>query len=120
MHSGFAALRSQWPMNISANLVGKGWNVAVQKDLDRLVQMWRSALKDHPGPFLFGPFGAVDAFFAPVMARFVTYGAELPPDIATYRDAILGCEGMRSWIAAAHQETAYLADDEPYRLPEGS
>jgi glutathione S-transferase len=104
-------------MNICARLPGMGWNIAVQRDLDRLVEMWRTPLALHGGPFLFGAFGAVDAYFAPVLSRFATYAAVLPEDITCYRDAVLECDGMRAWCDAARLETEFVVEDEPYRLP---
>jgi glutathione S-transferase len=120
MHSGFSALRGQWPMNVRASLPGLGWNLAVERDVDRLVRMWREALSMSGGPFLFGRFGAVDAYFAPVAARFRTYAAALPDDIGAYRDAILDTAGMRAWTEAACQESEFVAEDEPYRRPPGT
>jgi glutathione S-transferase len=117
MHSGFATLRSAWPMNVSARLPGRGWSVGVQNDIERLVAMWRACLERSGGPMLFGDFTIADAFFAPVVSRFSTYAAELPPDIAGYRDRILALDGMKAWAAAAASETDFLIEDEPYRRP---
>jgi glutathione S-transferase len=117
MHAGFTALRSAWPMNIATSLHGRGWSVAVQNDIDRLVAMWRDCLRQSGGPLLFGRFSIADAFFAPVVSRFATYGAELPDDIEAYRDRVLALDGMRTWSDAAREETDFLADDEPYRRP---
>jgi glutathione S-transferase len=115
MHAGFAALRTQCPMNIQASLAGRGWNLEVQRDLDRLARMWSGALDESGGPFLFGSFGAVDAFFAPVVSRLKTYELPMPARLADYRQAVLNSSGMRAWSEAARLETAYLAADEPYR-----
>lgn len=41
------------------------------------------------GDFLFDPFCTADTFYASVVTRFVTYGVELPPLAAAYRDAVL-------------------------------
>ena len=115
MHAGFSALRTALPMNVSASLPGRGWSVAVQDDMDRLVTLWREALDLHGGPMLFGPFTIADAFFAPVISRLSTYDVALPADIAAYRDRVLALDGMRSWSAAAAAETEFLVEDEPYR-----
>jgi glutathione S-transferase len=115
MHSGFAALRSALPMNVEACLPTLRWNIAVQKDIDRIVGMWHTLLTASKGPFLFGAFGAADAFFAPVVFRFRTYEVLLPPDAAAYRDRVLACEGMQAWADAARKERHFLDSDEPYR-----
>jgi glutathione S-transferase len=105
------------PMNISADLAGLGWTIAVQDDIDRLTAMWRELLDRHGGPLLFGRFTIADAFFAPVASRFKTYGVALPADIAAYRDTVLALPGMRAWTVAAAAESEFLAEDEPYRRP---
>ncbi len=115
MHSGFGTLRQAWPMNVAARLPGMGWSVGVQRDVDRLVQMWGACLERSGGPMLFGRFSIADAFFAPVVSRFATYDADLPPSIAAYRDRILALDGMRAWSASAREEREFLVDDEPYR-----
>jgi glutathione S-transferase len=115
MHSGFGTLRNAWPMNVTATLHGHGWSVAVQDDVDRLCSMWTELLGRHGGPMLFGRFTIADAFFAPVVSRFATYGADVPARVARYRDDVLALAGMRRWIDEARQETTFLADDEPYR-----
>ena len=115
MHSGFSKLRWAMPMNVSADLPGLGWSVAVQDDVDRLVAMWRECLARHGGPMLFGAFSIADAFFAPVASRLRTYAVALPDDIAAYRDRVLALDGMRAWSAAAAAEEEFLLDDEPYR-----
>src|SRR5262245_7528058 len=74
MHSGFHALRSNMPVNITADLRGRGWNVAVQLDIERVCEIWRACRSEHGGPFLFGAYSVADAFFAPVVSRFITYG----------------------------------------------
>ena len=117
MHSGFSALRSAWPMNIRNSLPGKGWSNAVQRDLDRIVGLWRDALERSGGPLLFGAFTVADAFFAPVVSRLATYAAALPADAATYRDRVLALAAMREWTDAARAESEFVAEDEPYRLP---
>jgi glutathione S-transferase len=116
MHSGFATLRSQMPMNVGAELKGHGWNVAVQRDIDRICDIWRACRAESGGPLLFGAFTIADAFFAPVTARFVTYGVALPADARAYVDAIWALPAMRRWVADARAENDFLDEDEPYRL----
>lgn len=115
MHSGFPTLRRAMPMNVTADLAGHGWSVGVQDDIDRLVAMWRELLLRHRGPLLFGRFTIADAYYAPVVSRFATYGVALPDDIAAYRDAVLALQGMQAWATAARAESEFLVEDEPYR-----
>ncbi|AGW88597.1 glutathione S-transferase family protein [Cupriavidus sp. DF5525] len=121
MHSGFGNLRNQLPMNVTAVLPGCGWNVAVQRDVDRIAAIWGGLRAQHgaAGPFLFGEFTVADAFFAPVVSRFATYGIHLPDEAEeakAYADFMLALPTMQEWIVAAREERDFLADDEPYRL----
>ncbi|MGO4332702.1 glutathione S-transferase family protein [Cupriavidus sp. 2TAF22] len=119
MHSGFGNLRSQLPLNVTAVLPGMGWNVAVQRDVDRIAAIWSDlrARFGAGGPFLFGAFTIADAYFAPVVSRFATYGIHLPDDAAKpYADFMLALPAMQAWIADAREERDFLASDEPYRL----
>ena len=117
MHSGFGALRTHMPMNIEARLPGLGWNLEVQDDIDRVLQIWTDARAQfgHDGAMLFGRFCAADAFYAPVVWRFVTHGVELPEVARTYMDAVRALPAMQAWEQAARVEHDYVAMDEPYR-----
>lgn len=119
MHAGFGALRSQMPMNVCAHLPGRGWNVAVQRDIDRICALWAGLRARHgaDGPYLCGRFSAVDAFFSPVVFRFNTYAPELPESAQAYMTTMLALPAMREWTAAAALEDEFLPEDEPYRAP---
>jgi glutathione S-transferase len=118
MHSGFPNLRAQMPMNVCASLPGRGWNTAVQKDIDRSVAIWdgRSRFVS-AGPFLFGRFSVADAFFAPVVWRFNTYQPALPATAVEYVRTMLALPAMQEWAAHAAREREFIEDDEPYRNP---
>ncbi|WP_420994056.1 glutathione S-transferase family protein [Cupriavidus sp. 30B13] len=118
MHAGFGNLRSQMPMNVTAVLPGLGWNVAVQRDVDRIAAIWTDlrARFGAGGPFLFGAFTVADAYFAPVVSRFATYGTHLPDEAKRYADFILALPTMQAWIADAREERDFIVEDEPYRL----
>jgi glutathione S-transferase len=115
MHSSFQALRGAMPMNVSADLPHRGWNLAVQHDIDRITSMWQELLLQHGGPFLFGRFCAADAFYAPVVSRFRTYAVALPPPLEAYQATVLALPAMTDWVAAGAAEPEYVAQDEPYR-----
>ena len=117
MHAGFGALRSHLPMNVEARLHGVLWNNDVQHDIERIVSMWSELRAEHRarGPFLFGEFGAADAFYAPVASRFVTYAVKLPPACSAYVDAVIDLPSMKQWTADALHENCFLPADEPYR-----
>ena len=120
MHSGFAALRDRCPMNIEASLPEVGRRVAtewpdVAADLRRIDAMWSEQLEAGRGPFLFGEFGIVDAYYAPVCPRVRTYALPLGAAALAYVERIHALPAMREWCAAARDEHDFIADDEPYR-----
>jgi glutathione S-transferase len=110
MHSGFAALRNQLPMNCRRRPNEYRWDADAQCDIDRVQQLWRDLRAKYSagGDFLCGQFGLVDAMFAPVAVRFRGYGVELDAVSAAYRDALLGTRAFREWDAAAHSEAEHL------------
>ena len=120
MHSGFAALRTHMPMNIEAAMPEVGLrvmneHVAVRADVERIVDMWTELLAAHGGPMLFGSFSIADAYFAPVVMRFRTYGVPLPAPIAAYVEHVVALPGVAAWIAEALVEHDFVGFDEPYR-----
>ncbi|HEV7578537.1 MAG TPA: glutathione S-transferase family protein [Caldimonas sp.] len=120
MHSGFAALRNRCPMNIEASLADVGRRCRsdwpdVAADLRRLDAMWSEALAQSGGPFLFGAFGAADAFYAPVCARVRTYALPVGDAAADYVARVLALPAMQAWCEAARAENDFIEEDEPYR-----
>ena len=108
MHAGFTALRTAMPMNLKFKLKGKPATPAVQRDIDRIVEIWEEARMQFAtadGPWLFGAFSVADAMFAPIAWRFHVYNVALPPLAATYRDTMLAHPAMQEWYAAALLET---------------
>lgn len=108
MHSGLGKLRSAMPMNLKLRLKGKAASADVQRDIDRVIEIWseaRSQFAQGDGPYLFGDFSIADAFFAPIAFRFDTYNIALPPLAAAYRDTLLAHPAMQEWRAAALQES---------------
>jgi glutathione S-transferase len=116
MHSGFRALRGAMPMNIRGAYPGKGMNPDVRKDIDRVVDIWTACRErfGQGGDLLFGGFSIADAYYAPVVTRFVTYAVELPPAARRYADAVLALPAVREWSAAGRAEPEFVAEDEPY------
>lgn len=119
MHSGFRALRGAMPMNLRARHPGKGMNPDVAKDIARISAIWAGArAKFGKGsPYLFGAFGAADAFYAPVATRFVTYGVELAGEAKAYQQALLQNPAVQEWTAEGLKEPEFYKDDEPYADP---
>ncbi len=106
MHSGFTALRQQMSMEVAASRPGEGQTPEVLADIARIAALWTSCRERFAaaGPFLFGDFSVADAMYAPVAFRFHTYGVELPPLAAAYRDTLLTLPAMQEWAAGARAE----------------
>jgi glutathione S-transferase len=120
MHAGFFDLRSHCPMNLEADLREVGARLwaeqpGVQRDVERIEQLWAGQLAASGGPFLFGAAGAVDAFFAPVAARIRTYGLPVSAATAAYVQRLFDLPAMQAWVAAALAEHDFIPADEPYR-----
>ena len=110
MHSGFASLRHHMSMNIRRRHPGKGRTPEVLAEIARIVEIWSECR----GPFLFGPFCAADAMYAPVVLRFRTYDVELPPAGRAYADAVLALPALQEWIADAEREAESLPQFDQY------
>ncbi len=110
MHAGFPALRARLPMDLKREPPAPGACFAVDGalagEIARIVAIWGDCRTRFggAGDFLFGRFGAADAFYAPVATRFVTYGVALEGGVADYRDALVARPDLRQWIAAANAE----------------
>ena len=117
MHSGFGALRQAMPMNIEAHLPGIDIPEAARQDISRMHAIWQDTRAEfgQGGPFLFGAFSIADAFFAPVVSRFVTYGIAAAGPVRDYMDAVLALPAMQEWMRDARAEATFVEADEPYR-----
>lgn len=104
MHSGFAALRRDMPMDVLSDKSGQGHTPEALVDAKRVQAIWAECLDRSGGPFLFGGFSIADAMFAPVVTRFRTYGVELDRACSAYSEAVFGLAAMREWIADAERE----------------
>jgi glutathione S-transferase len=106
MHSGFPALRSQLPMNIHRDRPPPGYGDDAQRDIDRVLAIWRDCRGRFggDGPYLFGRLSIADAMYAPVVSRFTTYRVSLDGNAEAY------CEAMWEWPALDAWRTAALAE----------
>jgi len=119
MHAGFSALRNGLPMNCELRLTGVPFEVQVQRDIARIVASWSDCRSRFGagGPFLFGAFSAADAYYAPVVRRFLGFDVKLPAVAGAYVATIDALPAMRAWMAAALAEKEFVEMDEPFREP---
>ncbi|MBE9185406.1 glutathione S-transferase family protein [Microcoleus sp. LEGE 07076] len=107
MHAGFQNLRENMPMDCRNRYPGEGMTPGVQAEIDRIFAIWRQCRQKFGtgGDMLFGKFTVVDAMFAPVVMRFVTYEVKLNAELKAYAEAILALPAIQEWLAAAYTET---------------
>jgi glutathione S-transferase len=115
MHSGFTGLRSAMWMNIRASFPGKGRTAEAQGDIGRVCEIWENCLAEFGHhQFLFGEFSIADAFFAPVVSRFRTYGVSMAPALQAYMDRVIAHPPMAQWISEALAETERIPKYDEY------
>ncbi len=106
MHSSFASLRRELPMNVRKSFAPKELSDGVKGDINRILQLWAQARARFggTGDFLFGDWCAADIMYAPVVTRFITYGVPVPPFAALYIKAVLSHPAVSDWIDQAQDE----------------
>ncbi len=102
MHSGFVNLRNEFPMDMKLK-TEKEPTFETQKEIKRILEIWKICFNKSKGNFLFGDFSAADAFFAPVVSRFISYGVEIE-DLAEYVESVSMNSFYQEWQNSALQE----------------
>jgi glutathione S-transferase len=112
MHSGFASLRGECPMDLVEPPREAELSEATHDNIRRIVKLCAEHL-NRPGraggPFLFGAWSIADAFYTPVATRFVTYGVRLSDfgdrgEVGAYMEALLQTPAYKAWHEAAQAE----------------
>lgn len=121
MHSGFADLRRDMPMDVLARMPGEGHTELALAAAKRIVNIWRDARikfgRKFPNDqgFLFGTFSIADAMFAPVVSRFQTYavdpsmlgdGDDPHGIVQAYMQTMLMLPAFVEWTEGARAEMA--------------
>lgn len=112
MHSGFATLRNDMPMDLLSTLPSPPLSAALEADIRRIAAIWKDtrARFGQGGPFLFGAFSNADAMYAPVATRFRTYGVDLAAfgddgNAASYGATILAMPEIAEWTEGAMRQS---------------
>ncbi|HEV7455832.1 MAG TPA: glutathione S-transferase family protein [Roseococcus sp.] len=107
MHSGFRELRVAMPMNLGRDFAGRGRTPGALADIARVETLWAECLEAHGGPYLFGAnFTLADAFYAPVVARFLTWQPQLRATSMAYVEAVRAHPLVAEWYDLARAEPA--------------
>ncbi|WII71200.1 glutathione S-transferase family protein [Bdellovibrio sp. 22V] len=105
VHSGFMSLRSQLSMDLQLKSEARHLLSGTVKDIERILFMWEGALQKSEGPYLFGEFTIADAFFAPIVFRFLSYGVKIKNKTAlSYMENIQEHHGVQFWLEEALAE----------------
>jgi glutathione S-transferase len=106
MHSGFANLRRELPMNVRKSFSPKKLTEPVREEIDRILQLWAQARArwGGVGDFLFGDWCAADMMYAPVVTRLITYGVSVPSFAGVYMKNVLSHPHVTEWIDKAQDE----------------
>jgi glutathione S-transferase len=106
MHSSFANLRRELPMNVRKSFPPKKLSQPVRDEVDRILQLWAQARARFggTGEFLFGEWCAADMMYAPVVTRLITYGVNVPSFAGAYMKAVLSHPHVTEWIDKAQDE----------------
>jgi len=114
MHAGFLPLRRACPMNFWLPPKPRPIPDDAMANVRRIDAIWSDCLRRFGGPFLFGAhFGAADAMYAPVVARFFNYGVAVSPSAETYMQAVMATPAWTAWRSAALKETWVMPNNEP-------
>lgn len=101
MHSGFAEIRSDLPMNIPRRCRIDTLRRETQAEIASVDRLWSGLRERHgdKGPWLFGQRSIADAFYAPLATRMRTYDIALSPAAQSWCDTILADADFREWEA---------------------
>jgi len=106
MHSGFANLRRELPMNVRKSFPTRDLSNEVRNEINRILQLWAQARARFggTGDYLFGDWCATDIMYAPVVTRFITYSIPVPRFAELYMKAVLSHPHVMEWIDKAQDE----------------
>ena len=105
MHAGFSTVRNHCGMNCAVRVRLHQNPPELVAEWARIDALWTEGLSRFGGPFLAGErFTAVDAFFAPVAFRVLTYAPQLSATASSYAERLRTLGSMRDWYTSALAE----------------
>ncbi|GFP57103.1 hypothetical protein ACSS6W_004334 [Trichoderma asperelloides] len=110
MHSGFGGIRTDCSMNVALRIELGPRSEALQRDIDRLTELFKEGISKFGGPWLAGKeFTAVDAFYAPIASRCKTFGIELDGAAGEYLDRLFDHPAVTQWVDEGITEPGIVA-----------
>lgn len=115
MHAGFLPLRRACPMNLWLPPRSRPLPADAIDNARRIEAIWAECRTRFggDGPFLFGRFGAADAMYAPIVARFHHFAIDVSPATQDYMDAVMATPAWAEWRRAALAEPWIMRGNEP-------
>ncbi|UKZ74903.1 hypothetical protein TrVFT333_002573 [Trichoderma virens FT-333] len=110
MHSGFSAIRNECSMNVALRIELGTPSEALQRDIDRLAELFNEGISKFGGPWIAGKeFSAADAFYAPIASRCKTFGIQLAGPAGEYVDRLYEHPAVQAWVEDGIVEAGILA-----------
>ncbi|QYS97744.1 GST N-terminal domain-containing protein [Trichoderma simmonsii] len=110
MHSGFATIRNECTMNVALRIELGTPSEALQRDIDRLTEIFNEGISKFGGPWIAGKeFSAADAFYAPIASRCKTFGIQLAGPAGEYIDRLYEHPAVQAWVEEGIVEAGILA-----------
>jgi len=105
MHGGFAPLRNICPMNVGIRATLHEIEPGLQRNIDRIAELFAQGLDNFGGPWLAGDrFTIVDAFYAPVAYRVRNFDLDIGAAGRAWVDHIIAHPAMQDWERQALAE----------------
>jgi glutathione S-transferase len=114
VHSSLQFMREAMPVNTRGRERVANVTIDVERDLDRVREIWETCMADHGGPWLLGEFSAADIMFAPVATRFQTYGVPVAGRAQNFYSRILDHSLVVEWLEDGKMESSRI---EQFELP---
>ena len=109
MHEGFRPLRNEAPMNLRRRTQSK-MPTDCLASAQRMDELWQDLLAEHNGAFLFKDWSIADAFYAPAVTRFESYGIPRSTRADTYISELMSDPDFQEWEAMAFAESHILPE----------
>jgi glutathione S-transferase len=106
MHSGYTNLRTQMSFGLNTGDHVDQVSPETTWEIERIFAIWRDLFQVSASKtFLCGPFGIVDAMFAPVHFRLRRFGLNMPKDLRHYSENIFSFDPVEEWMQLAEEQS---------------